>query len=109
MSTMRRSGSTRAQSARTTASRSAAPTRGDCSSSGMTDTSPPPQRWMVTRGAARLEVLVQGEGRPIVLLPSLGRGANDFDAIAVKLANAGYRVLRPQPRGIEASRGPWEG
>ncbi len=64
---------------------------------------------MVTRGDARLEVLVQGRGRPIVLLPSLGRGAHDFDAIAVKLAQAGYRVLRPQPRGIGASRGPWEG
>jgi pimeloyl-ACP methyl ester carboxylesterase len=74
----------------------------------MTDRRPPPARLMVTRAGARLEVLVQGEGRPIVLLPSLGRGANDFDPIAVKLAAAGYRVLRPQPRGIGASRGPWE-
>jgi pimeloyl-ACP methyl ester carboxylesterase len=64
---------------------------------------------MVTRGDARLEVLVQGEGHPIVLLPSLGRGAGDFDAIAMKLAAAGYRVLRPQPRGIGASKGPWDG
>jgi pimeloyl-ACP methyl ester carboxylesterase len=64
---------------------------------------------MVTRGDTRLEVLVQGEGRPIVLLPSLGRGANDFDAIAGKLADAGYRTLRPQPRGIGASVGPWDG
>jgi pimeloyl-ACP methyl ester carboxylesterase len=64
---------------------------------------------MVTRSDARLEVLVQGEGRPIVLLPSLGRGANDFDAIAARLADAGYRTLRPQPRGIGASTGPWDG
>jgi pimeloyl-ACP methyl ester carboxylesterase len=64
---------------------------------------------MVTRGDARLEVLGQGEGRPIVLLPSLGRGAKDFDVIAAKLAEAGYRVLRPQPRGIGASSGPWDG
>jgi pimeloyl-ACP methyl ester carboxylesterase len=69
----------------------------------------PPTAMMIARGEARLEVLVQGEGRPIVLLPSLGRGANDFDAIAVKLARAGYRVLRPQPRGIGASKGPWDG
>jgi pimeloyl-ACP methyl ester carboxylesterase len=69
----------------------------------------PPTRIMVTRGDAHLEVLVQGEGRPIVLLPSLGRGASDFDAIAARLAGAGYRVLRPQPRGIGTSAGPWEG
>jgi pimeloyl-ACP methyl ester carboxylesterase len=41
-----------------------------------------------------------------VLLPSLGRGAEDFDAIAARLAAAGFKVLRPQPRGIGASRGP---
>jgi pimeloyl-ACP methyl ester carboxylesterase len=64
---------------------------------------------IVTRGDVRLEVLVQGDGPPIVLLPSLGRGAGDFDEIAKSLAEAGYRVLRPQPRGIGASRGPWDG
>jgi pimeloyl-ACP methyl ester carboxylesterase len=41
-----------------------------------------------------------------VLLPSLGRGAGDFDRIAARLAAAGFKVLRPQPRGIGASRGP---
>ncbi len=68
-----------------------------------------PTHIMVTHGDARLEVLTQGAGPPIVLLPSLGRGAHDFDAIAPKLAGAGYRVLRPQPRGIGESRGPWDG
>ena len=68
-----------------------------------------PAEFMVTRGDARLQVLAQGQGRPIVLLPSLGRGARDFDAIAASLADAGYRVLRPQPRGIGESRGPWDG
>jgi len=69
----------------------------------------PPTHIMVTRGDARLQVLAQGEGHPIVLLPSLGRGARDFDAIAASLAGAGYRVLRPQPRGVGESRGPWDG
>jgi pimeloyl-ACP methyl ester carboxylesterase len=64
---------------------------------------------MVSRGDARLEVLAQGKGHPIVLLPSLGRGARDFDGIAERLASAGYRVLRPQPRGIGRSTGPWQG
>jgi pimeloyl-ACP methyl ester carboxylesterase len=63
----------------------------------------------VARGDARLEVLVQGDGPAIVLLPSLGRGAADFDPIAEGLAAAGFRVLRPQPRGIGASTGPWDG
>src|SRR5258708_19997425 len=61
---------------------------------------------MVTRGDACLEVLAQGEGPTIVLLPSLGRGATDFDPIAERLADAGFRVLRPQPRGIGQSTGP---
>ncbi|HEX3501903.1 MAG TPA: alpha/beta hydrolase [Xanthobacteraceae bacterium] len=75
----------------------------------MSASTPPPIRIMITRGDACLEVLAQGEGNPIVLLPSLGRGANDFDAIAASLAGAGFRVLRPQPRGIGASIGPWDG
>ena len=64
---------------------------------------------MVTRADARLQVLTQGDGPPTVLLPSLGRGASDFDVIAERLAGAGYRVLRPQPRGIGESAGPWDG
>jgi pimeloyl-ACP methyl ester carboxylesterase len=66
------------------------------------------QHLMVTRGDARLEVLAQGEGPTIVLLPSLGRGATDFVPIAEHLADAGFRVLRPQPRGIGQSTGPWQ-
>ncbi len=57
----------------------------------------------------RIEVLAQGSGPLVVLLPSLGRGAADFDPIAERLADAGYRVLRPQPRGIGRSRGPMTG
>ncbi len=66
------------------------------------------QHVMVTHGDVRLEVLAQGEGPTIVLLPSLGRGATDFDPIAEHLADAGFRVLRPQPRGIGQSTGPWQ-
>jgi pimeloyl-ACP methyl ester carboxylesterase len=66
-------------------------------------------RTIVTRENVELEVLEQGSGRTIVLLPSLGRGAADFDPIAERLASAGFRVLRPQPRGIGRSRGPMTG
>jgi pimeloyl-ACP methyl ester carboxylesterase len=67
------------------------------------------QHVMVTRGDARLDVLTQGKGPTIVLLPSLGRGATDFDPIATHLAGAGFRLLRPEPRGIGQSTGPWQG
>ena len=63
----------------------------------------PIERKIVTRGAVQLEVLAQGTGPTMVLLPSLGRGAEDFDPMAEVLAREGYRVLRPQPRGIGAS------
>jgi pimeloyl-ACP methyl ester carboxylesterase len=68
-----------------------------------------PSRMMVACGEVRIEVLAQGNGHPIVLLPSLGRGAADFDPIAQQLAQAGYRALRPQPRGIGESSGPLTG
>ncbi|CAH1650126.1 Pimeloyl-ACP methyl ester carboxylesterase [Hyphomicrobiales bacterium] len=62
---------------------------------------------MITRGAeATLEVLKQGEGPLVVMLPSLGRPATDFDPIAGIVAERGYTVLRPQPRGIGRSTSP---
>jgi pimeloyl-ACP methyl ester carboxylesterase len=68
-----------------------------------------PARTVIARGDVRIEVLAQGSGPVIVLLPSLGRGAADFDPIALRLAQAGNRVLRPQPRGIGRSSGPLTG
>jgi pimeloyl-ACP methyl ester carboxylesterase len=56
----------------------------------------------------RIEVLVEGSGPLIVMLPSRGRGAEDFDGIASTIAKAGFRVLRPQPRGAALSRGPMQ-
>jgi pimeloyl-ACP methyl ester carboxylesterase len=64
---------------------------------------------LIHRGDTQIEILSQGEGPLIVLLPSLGRGAEDFDAIAARVAAAGFRVLRPQPRGIGQSTGPMNG
>ena len=66
-------------------------------------------RMMIRRPDVAIEVLAQGRGHRIVLLPSLGRGASDFDPIAERLAGAGFCVLRPQPRGIGESRGPMSG
>jgi pimeloyl-ACP methyl ester carboxylesterase len=64
---------------------------------------------LVDYGDVRIETVVQGKGPAIVILPSLGRdGYDDYDEVARKLAAKGWRVLRPQPRGIGASRGPMQ-
>ena len=56
----------------------------------------------------RVDVHVNGarHAPQLVLLPSLGRDSDDFDVIARALADGGYRVLRPAPRGMAGSRGP---
>ncbi len=58
---------------------------------------------MVSTGDGSIEVHVSGEGPLVVMLPSLGRGASDFDRLAVDVAGAGYTVACPEPRGIGAS------
>jgi pimeloyl-ACP methyl ester carboxylesterase len=68
-----------------------------------------PNSTVIRHGEVWIEVWAQGQGPLVVLLPSLGRGASDFDPIAKRLAQAGYRVLRPQPRGIGDSVGPMGG
>lgn len=66
----------------------------------------PVERRIIERDGARIELLAQGQGLRVVLIPSLGRGATDFDDLSGRLSAAGYRALRPQPRGIGASTGP---
>jgi pimeloyl-ACP methyl ester carboxylesterase len=45
----------------------------------------------------------------LVLLPSSSRDSEDFDEIAHLFAAEGFRVLRPQPRGMCGSTGPMDG
>ena len=63
-------------------------------------------RKIVARGDVRLEVFVQGQGPAVVLLPSLGRGAEDFEPMAAVFEAEGFKVVRPQPRGIGDSTSP---
>ena len=53
-----------------------------------------------------IDTIVEGQGPAVVLLPSLARDSEDYDAVADGLARQGLRVLRPQPRGIGQSTGP---
>jgi len=70
---------------------------------------PPATRFLVDRGEVRIAVHAFGKGPRIVMMPSLGRGASDFFDIAQRLADAGYRVLCPEPRGLGGSSGPLHG
>lgn len=63
---------------------------------------------VVTTDEVSIETYVDGDkaGPDIVVLPFYGRdGGADFDRFTAALADAGYRVLRPQPRGIGRLRG----
>lgn len=64
-----------------------------------------PEHVMVNHNGAKIEVLARGKGPAIILLPSVGRGAEDFDELGTLLAEAGYRALAIQPRGMGASNG----
>ena len=57
----------------------------------------------------RIDLISEGSGPLVVLLPSRGRDSEDFDTIAAGIVSAGFRVLRPQPRGAGQSTGPMKG
>jgi pimeloyl-ACP methyl ester carboxylesterase len=54
----------------------------------------------------QIDVIAEGTGPAVVLLPSLARDSADYDDVAAGLAAVGFRVLRPQPRGVGESKGP---
>ena len=66
-------------------------------------------RHLVRYADVQIEVVTEGEGPLIVLLPSLGRDSDDYEAATQEFARRGYRVVRPAPRGIGQSRGPSTG
>ena len=63
----------------------------------------------ITAGTARLRLRIAGAGRLLVLLPGLGRPAEDLDAFAARFVAAGYRTVQPDPRGCGASTGALDG
>ncbi len=73
----------------------------------MTDSSAASRRTELVRYAdVQIEVVIDGSGPAVVLLPSLARDSDDYDPIAEGLSASGFTVLRPRPRGIGASSGP---
>ncbi len=69
----------------------------------------PRTRELVRYADVQIDVIVEGVGPLVVLLPSRGRDSYDYDEVAEGLAHEGFRVLRPQPRGIGQSKGPMTG
>jgi pimeloyl-ACP methyl ester carboxylesterase len=65
-------------------------------------------RDVVRHDGVAIEVIREGRGPLIVLLPSLGRDSEEFDPIAAQMARDGFRVIRPRPRGFGRSVGPME-
>jgi pimeloyl-ACP methyl ester carboxylesterase len=67
------------------------------------------RRIVVTGPDGPLEVEVYGKGPAVVLIASLGRGADDFVDLADRLAAAGFCALALEPRGVGASLSPLKG
>lgn len=57
----------------------------------------------------QIEVVAEGRGPLVVMLPSLGRDSDDYGPVAEAFVQGGYRVLRPAPRGMGSSNGPASG
>lgn len=58
---------------------------------------------LVDVNGGRVEYAVRGRGPTIYMVPSFGRGSEDFDQLAQTLAQNGYRVVCAQPRGAGRS------
>jgi pimeloyl-ACP methyl ester carboxylesterase len=67
------------------------------------------QTVMIQTGDASLEIIMHDvEGPLIVMLPSGGRGADDFSHLACELAKAGWKTAAVNPRGTGNSKGSLE-
>ncbi len=62
----------------------------------------------VQNADATIAYRVEGTGPLVMIIASTGRGTEEFGVLASQLAAQGYRVIRPEPRGIGASTGPMD-
>lgn len=63
---------------------------------------------MVKNGDATIAYSVRGTGPLVLVLASTGRGTAEFGPLADRLAQHGYKVALPEPRGVGQSRGPMQ-
>jgi len=64
------------------------------------------QAVIASRAGGQIALRTIGTGRPVLMIPSLGRGASDFNDVASRLARKGWMIILPEPRGIGGSTGP---
>lgn len=69
----------------------------------------PRENHLVRYADVQIEVVAEGRGPLVVMLPSLGRDSDDYGPVAEAFVQGGYRVLRPAPRGMGRSTGPTSG
>jgi pimeloyl-ACP methyl ester carboxylesterase len=67
------------------------------------------QRLVARQSGGQVAFEVEGAGPVVLMIPSLGRGASDFDDLSRRLVAAGFTSVRPDPRGIDKSAGPMNG
>jgi len=66
----------------------------------------PTNHVLLAQGDTTIDVVVDGAGPAVVLLPSSQRDSLDYDEVARLIAAKGFKVLRPQPRGMGRSSPP---
>lgn len=57
----------------------------------------------------KIEIRDEGEGDPIVLIPSWARDISDFDYLSARLIENGFRCISVNPRQVGCSTGPTDG
>jgi pimeloyl-ACP methyl ester carboxylesterase len=67
------------------------------------------ERHLVGQAPVQMDVFEKGHGTAVIMYPSLGRGAQDFEQLGNAVAAAGYRAILVNPRGLGASTGPMDG
>jgi len=75
------------------------------SATGIASTQTDRKREIVAHRDVRIDVIAEGAGPLVVLLPSRGRDSEDYDDVAWEIAKAGIEFLRPQPREHAAAPG----
>ncbi|HEX8553841.1 MAG TPA: alpha/beta fold hydrolase, partial [Sphingomonas sp.] len=65
--------------------------------------------YIETRDGTELYVKEWGDGRPVILTHGWPLNADSWDAQALDLAKAGYRVIAYDRRGFGRSDQPWTG
>lgn len=63
-------------------------------------------RKVLDQGDVHIEMFERGTGASVLMHPSLGRPAQDFENLGNAVVKAGYHVVLINPRGIGGSSGP---